>query len=102
MGFARHGENCEIKPELAALHFMICVDLPWCVSHWLVPAFRRLLPSPAIALPMSRAFLTGNYLGRDVKLAESAVKKLERNERRTNSTKRLQNASSRTPSNSSK
>jgi integrase len=37
--------------------------------------------------------LDRHYLGRDVKLAESAVRKLERNERRTKSTKRLQNKS---------
>ena len=37
--------------------------------------------------------LDRHYLGRDVKLAESAVRKLERNEKRTKSTKRLQNAS---------
>ncbi len=39
--------------------------------------------------------LDRHYLGRDVKLAESAVRKLERNEKRTNSTKRLQNTSNR-------
>ncbi len=36
------------------------------------------------------SILDRHYLGRDVKLAESAVKKLERNERRTKSTKQLQ------------
>ena len=39
--------------------------------------------------------LDRHYLGRDVKLAESAVRKLERNEKRTKSTKRLQNVSER-------
>jgi integrase len=46
------------------------------------------------------AILDRHYLGRDVKLAESAVRKLERNEKRTKSTKRLQNASNRDDSNS--
>jgi integrase len=41
------------------------------------------------------SILDRHYLGRDVKLAESAVRKLERNEKRTKSTKRLQNASER-------
>jgi integrase len=48
------------------------------------------------------SILDRHYLGRDVKLAESAVKKLERNERRTKSAKRLQNAPSRTPSDPTK
>jgi integrase len=46
--------------------------------------------------------LDRHYLGRDVKLAESAVRKLERNEKRMNSTKRLQNASNRDDSNPTK
>jgi integrase len=54
------------------------------------------------SLAAVESILDRHYLGRDVKLAENAVKKLERNERRTNSTKRLQNVSSKTPSDPTK